>query len=137
MCLRRRFYRGPIKTVAAGKKERVLFHKGKICVKQLNLRYDADNDSGNNKNVWIIKIDGEEIINFPFNVIYTYFCGNAVCNHSDRPAICNSYSDTSKIYALIFHDLGPVYDSIEIEFENVDTSKSCLVNIGMIYDVLE
>ena len=137
MCLRRRFYKGPISAVAAGKKERVLFHKGKICVRQLHLQYDADNDTGNNKNVWNIKIDGMEILNFSFLHIYQHFAGNTICNNSDRPIICSRYSDTSKIFSLIFHDLGRVEEGIEVWFENVDTSNTCYVTIGMVYDILE
>jgi len=137
MCPRRRFYIGPINKVAAGKKKRVLFHKGKICVKELLLRYDGNDDTSSKYNVWSIKIDGEEIINRSFGDIYKYLCGYSTCQHSDRPIVCNVYNTTINVYSLIFHDLGLVEDGIEVWFENKDTSNDCDVSLSLVYDVLE
>ena len=137
MCPRRRFYKGPITSVAAGKKERVLFHKGEICIKQLNLRYDAHNTTGSSKNVWIIKIDGTEILNMPFEDIYQYLAAYMVTSQSNRPVICVKYSGDSKTYTVTFHDLGRVEESIEIWMKNVDSSNDCNVWVSMVYDILE
>ena len=137
MCPRRRFYKGPITSVAAGKKERVLFHKGKICVKQLCLQYDGHDDTSSNKNKWIIKIDGQEVFSFTAYDVCYFFCGFVTSVDSDRPIIMLKYDTNYNIYRFMLHDLGPVNEGIEVWFENVDTSNSCDVKIGMVYDVLE
>ena len=137
MCLRRRFFKSPIETVAAGEKGRVLFHIGRICIKQLTLRYNANDTTGSNKNKWLIKVDGQEILNMSLKDIYVNLCGYAAAPNSDRPVIMFAYSESGNIYTVIFHDLGRVEESIEVWLENVDTSNLCYVSAGMVYDVLE
>jgi len=137
MCPRRRFYKGPVNKVNAGEKKRVLLHKGKICIKQLNLYYNGDDTTGTNQNKWVIKIDGEEILNEKFVDIYTHLAGYCSAEHSDRPVVVASYSTSSNVYIVIFHDLGPVEDSIEVWHENADASNHCWVAVGLVYDVLE
>lgn len=137
MCPRRRFYRGALESVAAGKKERVLFHKGKICVRQLNIYCNGDDTTGTYKNKWIIKVDGEELVNMNCKDMYKYLVGYIVCQHANRPVINTIYNDSSKIYAFIINDLGVVNEGIEVWFENKDTSNSCGIVVGMVYDVLE
>jgi len=137
MCSRRRFYKGPVNKINAGEKKRVLLHKGKICIKQLNLYYNGDDTTGSPNNKWIIKIDGEEILNDSLENIYIYFAGRSVSEHSDRPVVVTSYSSSTNVYKVIFHDLGPVVDAIEVWFKNVDMSNHSWVTVGLIYDVLE
>jgi len=137
MCPRRRYYTAPKTSVAAGKKERVLFHKGKICVKQLNLFYTADEETGSFNNKWIIKIDGSEIFNFSPIQLYNYFAGEQTSYNSERPVVITRFSTNVNIYTVILHNIGIVCEGIEIWLENVDTSNSCSVKIGMVYDVLE
>jgi len=137
MCPRRRYYLAPKTVVAAGKKERILFHKGKICVKQLNLYYNADDTTGSYKNRWIIKIDGSEVFNFSPIQIYDFFAGDQSSYNSDRPVICTLSNPDSQIYSFILHDIGLVTEGIEVWLENVDTSKFCYVRVAMAYDILE
>jgi len=137
MCPRRRFYKSPVTNVDAGKKERVLFCRGNFCVKQLTLQYDGHDTTSSNKNKWIIKIDGQEVFSFtPYDICY-FFCGFMTTNDSDRPIITLKYDTDYNIYRFIFHDLGVVNEGIEIWLENIDTSNSCDVKVGMVYDVLE
>ena len=137
MFWRRRFYKSPITSLAAGEKKRILYHKGKICIRQLNLRYDADNTTGSYNNKWTIKIDGEEIINMSFFDIWAFLGGRIASAAANRPVSIVSKNDTNKHYIVIFHDLGVVEDGIEIWHENADTSNVVYINVGMVYDVYE
>jgi len=137
MFWRRRFYKSPIKSVPAGEKKRVLYHKGEIHIRQLNLRYDANDTTGSNGNIWTIKIDGEELINDSFINIYEYLAGYTPTAHSNRPVVCLTKNETYKSYCLVFHDLGTVKEGIEVWHENVDTSNGCTIRVGMVYDVYE
>jgi len=137
MCFRRRFYKSPISGIVAGGEERIIFHKGKICVKQLSIYYDGNNDTGTNKSAIKIKIDGEEIFNYSILDIYRYFSGYMYSKESTRPIVFYAFDDSAKIYSLVFHDLGPVNDGIEVWIKNEDTSNGCVVLSGMVYDVLE
>jgi len=134
---RRRFYKGPVTSLAAGKEERVMFHRGKICVRQLNLWYDGDDTTGSYSNIWKIKIDGQEILNMTLYDIFTCLAGYVSAGHSDRPVVVQVFNNTSKTFGVIFHDLGVVNEGIEVWFKNVDTSNSCSLIIAMVYDVLE
>jgi len=137
MFWRRRFYKSPITSVAAGEKKRVLYHKGKICVRQLNLRYDANDTTGSYNNKWIIKIDGEELINMSFFDIWKFLGGSVSNTGANRPVSNLTRDDTNKNYVVAFLDLGTVEEGIEVWFENVDTANSCSLWVGMVYDVYE
>jgi len=137
MCLRRRFYKADVRWISAGEKREILYHKGKIYIRQLTLFYDADNNTGTHNNKWIIKIDSDEILNMKLIDIHECLAGCMVCKESDRPVVSIIHDSTYKIYCVILRDVGIVNEGIEIWIDNVDTSNGCSVRVGMIYDVLE
>ena len=136
-CPKRRYHPGIEKTVNAGSKELVFSYKGSACVRQLGLYYDGNNSTGTYNCKLIIRVDGATILDMSMHDIVYRFCTNVVSAYSDRPLICTRWDNTNKIYCFIFHDLGYVRDNLEVWFENVDTSNSCVVRVGMVYDVLE
>jgi len=137
MFWRRRFYKSPISTVPAGEKRCLIRHKGKINVRQFNLFYDGDNDTGTPNCILTITIDGEQILNTPLVDINFYYGGGTASYNLAAPVTIVEMNWTEKRYKYRFLDLGTVKENIEIWFENVDTSNSAKVYSAIIYDVYE
>jgi len=137
MCWRRRFYKAPVTSLAAGKEEKVLHFRGHICVRQLTLYYNADDTTGSNDNIWTIKIDGEEIWRGTPEHVIDYYGGTLQAQYANRPLFPIKIDTTKKLFGICFIDLGRVNKNIEVWLKNVDTANACKLRVGMVYDVLE
>ena len=137
MFWRRRFYKSPFKKVDAGKKECLIRHKGQINVRQLTIRYNANDTTGSLYCVLTIMIDGEQIINESFEDLYQYFCNGYASKDLAAPFVFRVYNSSAKDFAIMFLDLGTVKENIEVWFENVDTENYVFMRAAMIYDVYE
>ena len=135
MFWRRRFYRIPTTTIAAGVNKRVLYFPGKITIRQLHIEYDGDDSTGTDFSIIEIKIDGETLLKDTIRGIYRYLANYKITSDSDRPIVCVIYDTTNKRYGFSFHDLGFVKDGIEVWIENKDTSNEAEIRIGLVYDV--
>jgi len=137
MCLRRRFKRNEEATVAAGAKELVLDLEERCCIRQLAVSVDMDDTTGTDDSRLIIKVDEDEVLNESLYYLQRFYNTWATSAHSNRPFQYTAWDATNKIYKMIFIDLGRVERRFAVFFENKDTSNTAIVDVGVIYDILE
>ena len=135
MCLRRRFYKSPEVSVSKGEKRRILYHPGKICIKEFAFYYDGDNDTGTFDCVFELKIDGELLLKETLNDISRFWCVATSSPNASREFFRTGRSDTYKTLSFIIRNLGRVEEGIEVWFENVDTTNGANVRVALVYDV--